>query len=65
MAGVEEGEDAEVRVMFETNFFDLLNMTRAVLPSMQPQPLNEGRICEALEDEEMMIWHELAFTPGG
>ena len=35
MAGVEEGEDAEVRVMFETNFFGLLNMTRAVLPGMR------------------------------
>ena len=65
MAGVEEGEDAEVRAMFETNFFGLLNMTRAVLPSMQPQPLNEARIWEAFEDEEMTIWHELAFTPKG
>ena len=53
MAGVEEGEDAEVRVMFETDFFDLLNMTRAVLPSMQPQPLNASRIGQAFEDKEI------------
>ena len=35
MAGVEEGEDAEVRAMFETNFFGLLNLTRAVLQGMR------------------------------
>ena len=35
MAGVEEGEDEEVRAMFETNFFGLVNMARAVLPGMR------------------------------
>jgi len=35
MAGVEEGEDDEVRAMFETNFFGLVNMTCAVLPGMR------------------------------
>ncbi|MGA2963186.1 MAG: oxidoreductase [Candidatus Korobacteraceae bacterium] len=35
MAGVEEGEDDEVRAMFETNFFGLVNVTRAVLPGMR------------------------------
>jgi NAD(P)-dependent dehydrogenase (short-subunit alcohol dehydrogenase family) len=35
LAAVEEGEDAEVRAMFETNVFALAAMTRAVLPGMR------------------------------
>ncbi len=35
MAAVEEGEDNEVRAMFETNFFGLVDVTRAVLPGMR------------------------------
>jgi NAD(P)-dependent dehydrogenase (short-subunit alcohol dehydrogenase family) len=35
MAAVEEGEDAEIRAMFETNVFGLAAMTRAVLPGMR------------------------------
>jgi NAD(P)-dependent dehydrogenase (short-subunit alcohol dehydrogenase family) len=35
MAAVEEGEDDEVRAMFETNFFGLVEVTRAVLPGMR------------------------------
>ena len=35
MAAVEEGEDEEVRAMFETNFFGLVEMTKAVLPGMR------------------------------
>lgn len=35
MAAVEEGEDKEVRAMFETNFFGLVEMTKAVLPGMR------------------------------
>jgi len=34
---VEESDDAEVRRMFEINFFGLANMTRAVLPIMRKQ----------------------------
>src|SRR3954468_4368446 len=34
---VEESDEAEVRRMFEINFFGLANMTRAVLPSMRRQ----------------------------
>ena len=30
LSAVEEGEDAEIRAMFETNFFGLAAMTRAV-----------------------------------
>jgi NAD(P)-dependent dehydrogenase (short-subunit alcohol dehydrogenase family) len=35
MAAVEEGADDEVRAMFETNFFGLVDLTRAVLPGMR------------------------------
>ena len=35
LAAIEEGEDAEVRSMFETNVFGLIGMTQAVLPGMR------------------------------
>ena len=35
LAAIEEGEDQEVRAMFEANFFGLAAMTRAVLPGMR------------------------------
>ena len=35
LAAVEEGEDSQVRAMFETNFFGLVAMTQAVLPGMR------------------------------
>ena len=35
LAAIEEGEDAEVRGLFETNFFGLVAMTKAVLPGMR------------------------------
>jgi NAD(P)-dependent dehydrogenase (short-subunit alcohol dehydrogenase family) len=34
-APVEEGDDVAVRAMFDTNFFGLVALTRAVLPSMR------------------------------
>ncbi len=37
LAAIEEGDEAEVRAMFETNFFGLLAMTKAVLPHMRAQ----------------------------
>jgi NAD(P)-dependent dehydrogenase (short-subunit alcohol dehydrogenase family) len=37
LAAVEEGDDAGVRAMFDTNFFGLAAMTRAVLPIMRGQ----------------------------
>jgi NAD(P)-dependent dehydrogenase (short-subunit alcohol dehydrogenase family) len=37
LAAIEEGEDAEVRAMFETNVFGLVDMTKAVLPTMRAQ----------------------------
>lgn len=35
LAAVEEGEDAAVRAIFETNFFGLVAVTRAALPGMR------------------------------
>jgi NAD(P)-dependent dehydrogenase (short-subunit alcohol dehydrogenase family)/uncharacterized protein (DUF1810 family) len=37
LAAVEEGDDADVRAMFDTNFFGLAATTRAVLPIMRAQ----------------------------
>ena len=37
LAAVEEGDDGDVRAMFDTNFFGLAAMTRAVLPIMRAQ----------------------------
>ncbi len=35
MAALEEGEDAEVRTLFDTNFFGVVNLIKAVLPGMR------------------------------
>jgi len=35
LAAVEEGEEAEIRAMFETNFFGLVALTKRVLPGMR------------------------------
>lgn len=35
LSAVEEGEDAEVRAIFEANFFGLARLTQAVLPGMR------------------------------
>jgi NAD(P)-dependent dehydrogenase (short-subunit alcohol dehydrogenase family) len=37
LAAIEEGDDKEVRDMFETNVFGLVDMTKAVLPVMRAQ----------------------------
>jgi NAD(P)-dependent dehydrogenase (short-subunit alcohol dehydrogenase family) len=37
IGAVEEASDTEVRDLFETNFFGLLNLTRAVVPVMRAQ----------------------------
>ena len=37
LAAAEEGEDADIRAVFETNFFGLAAMIRAVLPIMRAQ----------------------------
>jgi NAD(P)-dependent dehydrogenase (short-subunit alcohol dehydrogenase family) len=36
-AAIEEGEDADVRALFETNVFGTLNLTKALLPRMREQ----------------------------
>lgn len=35
LAAIEEGEDERVRALFETNFFGLVDLTKAVLPGMR------------------------------
>lgn len=35
LGAIEEGEDSEVRAMFETNFFGVTSLVRAVLPQMR------------------------------
>ena len=42
LAAVEEGEDDQVRAIFETNFFGLVQLTNAILPGMRKQ--RSGRI---------------------
>jgi NAD(P)-dependent dehydrogenase (short-subunit alcohol dehydrogenase family) len=37
MAAIEEGDDSDVRAMFEANVFGLAHLTRAVLPFMRAQ----------------------------
>lgn len=37
LAAIEEGEDEAVRSLFETNFFGLVTLTKAVLPGMRKQ----------------------------
>ena len=42
LAAVEEGEDEEVREMFDTNYFGVVSMLKAVLPGMRSR--GSGRI---------------------
>jgi NAD(P)-dependent dehydrogenase (short-subunit alcohol dehydrogenase family) len=42
LSAVEEGDDAEVRALFDTNFFGAVDMCKAVLPAMRAQ--GSGRI---------------------
>ena len=37
LSAVEEGEDAEVRTLFDTNFFGVVDTIKAVLPGMRAQ----------------------------
>ena len=37
LSAVEEGDDAEVRALFDTNYFGTVDMTKAVLPGMRAQ----------------------------
>ncbi len=42
MAAIEEGEDAQVRKLFDTNYFGVVDMLKAVLPGMRAR--RSGRI---------------------
>ena len=42
LSAVEEGDDAEVRALFDTNFFGAVDMIKAVLPAMRAR--GEGHI---------------------
>ena len=42
MAAIEEGEDAEIRKLFDTNYFGVVDMLKAVLPGMRAR--RSGRI---------------------
>jgi NAD(P)-dependent dehydrogenase (short-subunit alcohol dehydrogenase family) len=42
MAAIEEGDDAEVRALFDTNYFGAVDMIKAVLPQMRER--RAGRI---------------------
>ncbi|UDY34993.1 oxidoreductase [Dermatobacter hominis] len=42
LSAVEEGDDAEVRALFDTNFFGVVDVIKAVLPTMRAQ--GSGRI---------------------
>lgn len=37
LSAVEEGEDAEIRALFDTNYFGVVDMIQAVLPGMREQ----------------------------
>ena len=37
LSAVEEGDDAEVRALFDTNYFGAVDMIKAVLPGMRAQ----------------------------
>ena len=37
LAAIEEGDDADIRALFEANVFGLAHMTRAILPHMRAQ----------------------------
>ena len=42
LAAVEEGDDAEIRALFDTNYFGVVDMLKAVLPAMRAR--GNGRI---------------------
>jgi NAD(P)-dependent dehydrogenase (short-subunit alcohol dehydrogenase family) len=59
IAAIEEGEEAEVRAMFETNFWGLLAVTRAVLPQMRER--RSGRIINNSSQAGLMSYPGTAY----
>ena len=53
LAAIEEGEDEAVRAMFEANVFGLIDMTKAVLPSMREQ--RSGLIVNVSSDRKSVV----------
>ena len=57
-AAVEEGDDREIRAMFDTNVFGLFAMTRAVLPGMRYRGGGQIALLSSLA-----AYHGLPLTP--
>jgi NAD(P)-dependent dehydrogenase (short-subunit alcohol dehydrogenase family) len=59
VSAIEEGDLAEVRAMFETNFWGLLAVTRAVLPQMRER--RSGRILNNSSQAGLMSYPGTAY----
>jgi NAD(P)-dependent dehydrogenase (short-subunit alcohol dehydrogenase family) len=59
IAAIEEGDLAEVRAMFETNFWGLLAVTRAVLPQMRER--RSGQIIHNSSQAGLMSYPGTAY----
>ena len=59
VSAIEEGDEAEVRAMFETNFWGLLAVTRAVLPEMRER--RSGQIIQNSSQAGLMSFPGTAY----
>jgi NADP-dependent 3-hydroxy acid dehydrogenase YdfG len=59
ISAIEEGDEAEVRAMFETNFWGLLAVTRAVLPQMRKR--RSGQIINNSSQAGLMSYPGTAY----
>ena len=59
LSAIEEGDEAEVRAMFETNFWGLLAVTRAVLPQMRER--RSGQIINNSSQAGLMSYPGTAY----
>ena len=59
ISAIEEGDEAEVRAMFETNFWGLLAVTRAVLPQMRER--RSGQIINNSSQAGLMSYPGTAY----
>jgi NAD(P)-dependent dehydrogenase (short-subunit alcohol dehydrogenase family) len=59
LSAIEEGDEAEVRAMFETNFWGLLAVTRAVLPEMRER--RSGQIINNSSQAGLMSYPGTAY----
>jgi NAD(P)-dependent dehydrogenase (short-subunit alcohol dehydrogenase family) len=69
MGAIEEVSDEQIRDQFETNFFGLLNVTRAVLPTLKQQHaghiLNISSIAGRLTSPMLGLYHASKFAVEG